>query len=91
MSITSQTPGLVAAARETLRNIPNDPQDTALRALLIAYCNEVDAGAPLKDYGSKILSALSALEATPRARAAARTGNPAHDDIEAFFGAAAGE
>jgi hypothetical protein len=54
---------------------PLDDRDRAVAALALGYAKQIDAGdVELLDAGPKLLSALTALQLTPAARAAAVKG-----------------
>ena len=83
-------PDVRLAALETLSATPADPRDAALRALIRRYAEEIEATNTTEKLGSRLLSALEALQATPRARARASEGDSTSDAIAEFFSGTSG-
>ena len=71
---------IAPAVAETLENLGLQPGDVALARLAEQYAAAIDAADPdgrpdvLSKLGGRLLSALDALGATPRARAALKKG-----------------
>ncbi|MEC3975095.1 terminase small subunit [Amycolatopsis sp. H20-H5] len=71
---------LVTAVAETVAGLEISPEDRAVVKLAAAYAEQIDDADPaeradvLEKLGPRLLAALDALGATPKARAAAKGG-----------------
>lgn len=87
MANPAESLNLADAARKTLAAIPNDPRDATLRTLIRRYCDEIESTGTTERLGSRLLSALEALQATPRARGRVSATDSTDDALQAFFDA----
>ena len=76
---------MVIAVAETLDAVPYNPRDAAIRMLIKRYAAEIDATGTTEKLGSRLATALHALEATPHARRAVPATDSPSDDLGAFF------